>query len=431
MEGRLQMSEASLIVSHPTGNANLRAALQGFAASHILKEFHTTVACFNDDLIIKLGKGPFKEFKRRIYPDTLKPFTHSHPFKELGRMLSLKSGLKNLVEHETGAFSVDAVYRHLDKKVASRILERGKNEFSAVYAYEDGALDSFKAASLKNICKLYDQPIGYWRAARHYLETEREARPDWAMTMLGFNDSKEKLERKDEEIQLADHIFAASSFTASTLQYYPGMLNDISVIPYGFPDVGLEKSYQTLKDRPLEVLFVGGLSQRKGIANVFEAAAYLGKSINLTIVGAKSGVECPALDKALKTCTWIQGLPHHEILELMRCSDVLVFPSLFEGFGLVITEAMSQGIPVITTNRTAGPDVIENGETGLIIEPGSTDALIQALQSLIDQPDRIEKMGRNARHSASLRPWSVYGKELSDTIIKLHQLKSQNQNVNS
>ncbi|HEY1047157.1 MAG TPA: glycosyltransferase family 4 protein [Bacteroidia bacterium] len=424
------MSKVSLIVSHPTGNANLRAALQGFVASDILKEFHTTVACFNDDLIIKLGKGPLKEFKRRIYPDNLKPFTRSHPFKELGRMLALKSGFKNLVAHESGAFSVDAVYHHLDKKVAARILELKQQNVSAVYAYEDGALESFKAASQIRICKLYDQPIGYWRAARHYLEKEREARPEWAMTMLGFNDSKEKLERKDEEIQLADHIFAASSFTASTLQYYPGMLNEISVIPYGFPDIAKEKIYISLKDRPLEVLFVGGLSQRKGIANVFEAAEKLGKSINLTIVGAKSGAECPALDKALKTCTWIQGLPHHEILELMRRSDVLVFPSLFEGFGLVITEAMSQGIPVITTNRTAGPDVITDGENGLIIEAGSTEALIQSLQSLIDQPDRIEKMGRNARHTASLRPWSVYGSELSDAIIALHKLKLQNQNVN-
>jgi glycosyltransferase involved in cell wall biosynthesis len=59
----------------------------------------------------------------------------------------------------------------------------------------------------------------------------------------------------------------------------------------------------------------------------------------------------------------IAGSPHfriHEVLREMQRHDVLVFPSLFEGFGLVIVEAMSQGLPVITTSHTAGPDIIES-----------------------------------------------------------------------
>ena len=50
----------------------------------------------------------------------------------------------------------------------------------------------------------------------------------------------------------------------------------------------------------------------------------------------------------------------------MKEHDVLIFPSLFEGFGLVITEAMAQGTPVITTDRTAGPDVISDNENGCL-----------------------------------------------------------------
>ena len=52
----------------------------------------------------------------------------------------------------------------------------------------------------------------------------------------------------------------------------------------------------------------------------------------------------------------------------MREHDVFVFPSLFEGFGLVITESMSQGTPVITTDRTAGPDLIKNDENGWLLK---------------------------------------------------------------
>ena len=102
----------------------------------------------------------------------------------------------------------------------------------------------------------------------------------------------------------------------------------------------------------------------------------------------------------------------------MREHDVLVFPSLFEGFGLVITEAMSQGTPVITTDRTAGPDLITHGENGWLIKAGSTEDLQQAIEALIGKPDVIAANGRAAMETAKKRPWEKYGQELSDAIVK-------------
>lgn len=411
------MRENSIIVSHPTANANVRAALKGLNEAGVLGAFHTTVACFPENFMYKLARGPLKDLRRRTFGNNLKHLTHTHPFREMGRMLAMKAKFQSLVKHETGFFSVDAIYHDLDCKVSKFIKADKKKHFDVMYAYEDGAYDSFLAATAFNLKKIYDLPIGYWRAARFLLEKERELRPEWAMTMDGFSDSMEKLERKDEEIQMADRIFVASTFTKKSLQFYPGMLNEIEVIPYGFPPVAEKKDYNIVKGRKLKLLYVGGLSQRKGIANVFEAAEQLGQSVELTVVGRKGAFECDALDEALQKCKWIPGLPHHEILELMKASDVLLFPSLFEGFGLVITEAMSQGTPVITTDRTAGPDFIENEKNGCIIEAGSTAALVEALTKLIDQPENIEKMGLAARETAQLRPWDEYGKMLSNSIL--------------
>lgn len=420
------MNRNSLIVSHPTANANVRAALDGFLSAGLLGEFHTSVACFENDWFYKLSKGPLKEFRRRAFDTSLKGKIHTHGYKEMMRMLAMKTGMNALIAHEVGAFSIDKVYHYVDEMVAARIRQAASGNFSAVYAYEDGALESFKAAEEKGLIKFYDQPIGYWRAARHLMEKERELRPEWASTMQGFSDSKEKLERKDEEIQRADLIFAASSFTRKSLEYYPGLLSDIKVIPYGFPAVAEKKIYDYNKQRPLKVLFVGGLSQRKGIANLFEACNHLGKAVDLTVVGGKGSVECAALDKELSKHKWISGLPHHEILRMMKEQDVLVFPSLFEGFGLVITEAMSQGTPVITTDRTAGPDVINNGENGLIIQAGSTSALEAALVSLIDDPMKIETYGTAARETAALRPWTEYGAELAQAVSQQSEAFGRN-----
>jgi glycosyltransferase involved in cell wall biosynthesis len=405
-----------IILSHPTGNANVRAVATGMKEAGLLKEFHTSIAIFPKDILFKLSglKGPFSELSRRSFDAGLKDLTYSSPFWEFGRLISAKVGISSFIEHEKGVFCIDAVYQQLDKSVGKR-LQRKSKHFSAIYAYEDGALYSFKMAKQLGISCFYDLPIGYWRAARKLMESELERWPDWSGTLTGFKDSLDKLSKKDEELRLADRIFVASTFTAKTLKEYPGNLAQIEIIPYGFPPVGETKKYNS--NKPLKVLFVGGLSQRKGIAYLFEAADRLGSAVELTVVGHKPVEDCLPLNAALDKHQWIPSLPHGDILKLMREQDVLVFPSLFEGFGLVITEAMSQGTPVITTDRTAGPDLIEHGKNGWIIEAGSTEAIIEVLEDLLHNPGQISQVGKNAMETAQKRPWSVYGEELAEKLI--------------
>lgn len=411
------MSKARIILTHAIGNANVRAALSGFKNGGNLQAFYTAFACFENDLIFRLSaSGPLSEFRRRSYDNQLQSLTSQHPFRELGRMLASKLKLSSLTTHESGYFSIDKVLNELDVSLANKILNNKFKGANAVYAYEDGALKAFEAAKSRQMLCLYDLPIGYWRAARELMKAEIDSHPEWAPTITGFNDSENKLLRKDEELRLADEIFVASSFTKSTLSYYPGALNNIHVIPYGFPTVSQAKNYDYSKSRKLKVLFVGGLSQRKGISYLFEACQNFKQSIELTVVGNTTGVDCPALDQALLNCNWIPSLPHSEILKLMKSMDVLVFPSLFEGFGLVITEAMSQGTPVITTDRTIGPDIITHNKNGWIVEAGSSDAIKDCLQTIIDQPDLLNEVGNNAYLSALARPWSHYSNELNTAV---------------
>jgi glycosyltransferase involved in cell wall biosynthesis len=411
------LKQSQVLFSHPTGNANVRAALKGLTDADLLDSFYTTIACFSGNTFDKLSvlKG-LSEFNRRRFDDILKYYTETYPFKELGRLLSSKLGCKELIKHEQGIFSIDRVYNSLDKIVADNIKKDRKSDVKAVYAYEDCALFSFQEARKKHICCLYDLPIGYWRSARKLMAAEREKWPEWAVTLSGFNDSENKLARKDEELKLADHIFVASSFTAETLKEFPGKLASVSVIPYGFPPVGFVKEYSDIKKRPLKLLFVGGLSQRKGIADLFEAMKSFDNQIYLTIIGRKTGIECNALDMELKKCNWIPSMSHKDILNVMRENDVLIFPSLFEGFGLVISEAMSQGTPVITTNRTAGSDIIEHGKNGWIVEAGSSDSIVKMLKSILDNTDKVAQVGLAAMDSAKRRVWNNYGDELASTI---------------
>ena len=406
-----------ILFSHPTGNANVRAALNGMKQADLLAGFHTSIAVFPDSFLDKLSKlKSLSELQRRQFEPGLQPMTLTHGYKEFGRLIATKAKFSSLVKQETGYFSIDAVYHYIDEAVSEEL--KKNRGFDAVYSYEDGALESFKTAKKNGQHCLYDLPIGYWRTARKLLEAERLKRPDWANTLIGFNDSAQKLERKDQELALADRIIVASTFTANTLKDYPGKLAPVSVIPYGFPPVVTGRSYANLKARPLKLLFVGGLSQRKGIANLLEAVSSFGNAVSLTIVGHKSVENCKPLNDALATHTWIPSLSHASVLQIMQEHDVFVFPSLFEGFGLVITEAMSQGTPVITTERTAGPDIIDHGENGWLIEAGATEALKEAIEEILIKPELIRKIGEAAMEKARLRPWQKYGQELAEEISK-------------
>lgn len=410
------MVNRKIVVSHPNGNANVRYLIKALAGKGLLAHFYTCIALFENSLLFPLFNfGPLREFKKRTFPISAKKYTKQHPFKELVRVVSLKLGYKNLVMHETGKYSVDAVYHDLDKVVAKRLTK----SVDAVYAYEDGALYSFLSARKKGVICLYDLPIGYWRAMRHMLEVELKNRPEWADTLTGFKDSETKLKRKDDELANADHIFVASSFTKHTLSYYPHALDNIHVVPYGFPAVFNERSYQPVSGRKIKLLFIGGLSQRKGIANVLEAVEELKDNVSLTVVGRKPTDSCIPLNEGLKKHNYIESLPYLDILKLMREHDIFVFPSLFEGYGLVISEAMSQGTPVISTDRTCAADFIEDNVNGWMVKAGNTQSLADKLRYIISSPEEIQKVGRAAMETARKHPSANYGENMVNKITEI------------
>jgi len=409
-----------IIVSHPTLNANSKNLVTGLLKNQLLFKLFTSIAIFPGQLLFKLGSNPkLKDLKRRSLDTTWQPFTQSKSFFEFGRLLASKLHLEYFVKHEKGFFCIDKVYQNHDKWVANSLAKAKEEGLSGVYAYEDGALATFTKAKQLGLYCIYDLPIGYWKSARLLMQKEFDVNPEWSSTLTGFNDSSEKLNIKDQELALADVIFVASSFTKKTLEEYSGSLPEIKVIPYGFPEVKQKKEYQSLANRKLKVLFIGGLSQRKGLSYLFDAVEGMQNEVELTIVGHKAVANCDVLNLSLEKHKWIPSLSHDQVLACMREHDVFVFPSLFEGFGLVITEAMSQGVPVITTDRTAGPDIIKNGEDGWIVEAGSSVAIKEVFIKILETPSIIEQFGLAAQQKAQTRPWSVYGQEMADALSSL------------
>jgi glycosyltransferase involved in cell wall biosynthesis len=333
----------------------------------------------------------------------------------LGRFAAPRLGLASLTRHEIGCFSVDAVFKNFDRHVANRV--RRSTDITSVYAGEDFALETFQAARERGLSRIYELPIGYWRAAQALYREEAERVPEWASTLGGLNDSDEKLARKDRELQAADVVIVPSAFTRDTLSSLPGPPPDVRVNPYGAPPVAPEQHLATRRGRrTLRVLFAGALGQRKGLSYLLAAIEQLGCSVELTLLGRKTSETCAPLEAATKRHRWISSVPHHEVLEEMERHDVLVFPSLFEGMALVVLEALSRGLPVITTTNSGGSDVLRHGVDGFVVPIRSTEPIVEHLEKLIRDRGVLAEMKREARLTAIRYSWEAYRQRLLNLV---------------
>ncbi len=398
-----------ILLSHPTANQNVRQAAAAFADEDLLAEFWTCLNWKGGSFLDRhLPARIRNELRRRSFPDQVTPFIKTFPWREAGRLLSQQLGLRSLTRGETGIFSMDAVYFALDRRVARRLSD--SNGIKAVYAYDDGALESFRTAKSRGLKCIYEHPIVYWREVRRYQQEEAELHPEWRSTLGALQDSEEKLARKDAELVLADVVIVASTFSKESLKQAPGFKATVKVIPYGAPSVSHPAAEK--RNARLAVLFVGALSQAKGLNYLLKAAAKLERQIDLTLVGKRVSPVAPApalLDKH----RWIPSLAHDDLLREMARHDVLVLPSLHEGFGLVIGEAMAQGLVVIATPHTAAPDLIDDGVDGFIVPIRSAEAIAEKLEQLAGDRTLLEEMKQAARQKAGELRWESYRDSLA------------------
>lgn len=405
-----------LLLAHPSGNTFFRAAARAFHSRDWLQELHSCI-CWNPraPLARLLPDSLARQLARRCFADVPLPLQHSHPWRELARLALPPRLLPPLHRHETGALSVDGVYRSFDHQVARRL--PALPALRAVYAYEDAALQTFQAAQDRGVRRVYDLPIGHWRSAQRIFAEERDLQPDWACTLTGLSDSAAKLARKDQELALADAVIVPSGFVRATLEQIETLV-PIHVVPFGAP-APLAGVPHTPSHGPLRLLYVGSLGQRKGLAYALDAVAALGSQVHLTLIGRPTSVHCAPLNAALERHRWIPTLPHVHILAQMRQHDVLLLPSLFEGFALVIHEALSQGLPVIATANTGACESVRDGLEGFIVPIRNSGAIASRLQQLVDDRDRLAAMRRACLRRAAERSWMGYEQALAAVVAPL------------
>ena len=164
------------------------------------------------------------------------------------------------------------------------------------------------------------------------------------------------------------------------------------------------------------MLYVGSLGQRKGLSYALDAVQALGAQVSLTLIGRVTAAECLPLQAALGRHRWIETLPHGQILEQMRQHDVLLLPSLFEGYALVISEALSQALPVLTTPNSGATQTIRDGVEGFIVPIRNSCAIAERLQQLVSNRDQLMAMSQACLRRAAELSWAGYEQGLRDAV---------------
>jgi glycosyltransferase involved in cell wall biosynthesis len=413
-----------VLLSHPTGNAFIRAGLVSLMEAGHLGEFHTTVASYPGNVWDVLGKSRFgRELNRRKFDERLKSLTVQHPFRELGRMAASRLNLHWLCRHETGVFCTDAVFRSQDRLVAEH-LRKSRRPFTAVYAMEDGALETFRVAKAAGMRCCYDLPIAYWRKAQKLLQEETQRLPAWKHTMSGVQDSSAKLERKTEELHLADVVICPSKFVAESLPQEAQANKQVAIAPFGSPPPAEEFSLRSKVNGKLRVLFAGSMSQRKGLGDLFAAMKQLRRrDVELVVMGSPQA-SMEFYRREFNELVFEPGRPHNQVLELMRTCDVFCLPSIVEGRALVMQEAMSQGLPLIITPNTGGEDLIKEGITGFLVPIRNPDQIARKIEWFADHRNAIPEMSQAARSHAHQLTWEYYGQAIVDAVHPQSLLKN-------
>lgn len=407
-----------IVVSHPQGNRNVRAIISAFDKRKQLAEFDTTIAVDENSAWLGLLPAALRtELMRRTFP-IKSGMIASHPIREIGRMLLPKMGMKTMTRHEEGWACVDQVYRDLDRRVAGRLADLVKKQnIKAVYAYEDGALETFTAAKKLGLACIYDLPIAYWETGRKLMMEEASRMPKWAVTLGGgVKDSAEKLDRKVKEMELADVIVTPGSFVSDSI---PAWAKDKEVVisPFGSPLLQGENKNQTgSPNGKLRVLFVGSMGQRKGLGDLIEAIKLLDPNqVELVVMGSLLA-PLEFYKQEYPDLVYEPGRSHDGVLELMRSCDVFCLPSIVEGRALVMQEAMSQQMPLIITSNTGGSDLIIEGKTGFLVPIQSSEGIATKIQWFLDNREAIPEMGRNAQKHAARYSWESYSSRVVEAI---------------
>jgi glycosyltransferase involved in cell wall biosynthesis len=324
----------------------------------------------------------------------------------------LHVGARRLLGSRNPALSAQLMYwvkARFDAAVARRVQRSRPQVLVGMYA---ASLESFKAVHRHGGMTVLNFVNSHPAEHNRYLmqlaglrAPHHELIPDWVSR------------RVEEELELADLVLVPSRFVTEQLIAHGVPAEKLATLPYGVDlSAFLSRKQDAQEKERLECLYVGQISYRKGIPVLLDAARRCRDlPVHFRLIGP------------IVSADVLVGLPDNVayegpsfpggVADLMRQADIFVLPTVEDACALVVLEAMSTALPVVTTTNNGSGELIEDGQDGLIVPSGDAAALADAIRRLAEQPELRALLG-DAAHAKvqSTHSWESYGESVLDAI---------------
>jgi len=284
---------------------------------------------------------------------------------------------------------------------------------SALFACSYYAYEAFRPGPSRSANRILFQIHPHPTTVRRTLLEELDCTPAGQASLnaeLELRLGPSEMSEFSSEPSMATAWVVASSHTRSTLEENAIDPSRIVVVPYGVSAQDYpERSTPPSPSSRFKVIFLGSLVQRKGLSYLLDAVRRLSCPTITTCLRGRGFIDKPLISHYGEIPLDVaRDVSHAQIVAELQSSDLLVLPSLEEGFGHAILEAMSCGVPVLTTGRTCAPDIIENGVHGFIVPVRDSESIASRIAWGMSNRSSLAEMGRMAAIRARQYTWERF-----------------------
>jgi glycosyltransferase involved in cell wall biosynthesis len=267
------------------------------------------------------------------------------------------------------------------------------------------------------VFQVHPHPITVRRLLRDELAKNPDCRDSLSAEQeLQLAEQGARFRQLATEPELADLCVVNSTFTKHSLVENGVSPNKIKLVPYGV-DVAAFRPGSRPDDGRFRVLFVGSLIQRKGIKYLLEAWKQLALPNSQLILAGRGQVDSSLLSQYRGLFTHLPNVPPVKLVALYQQADLFCLPSLVEGFGLVLLEALACGTPVVASTHTGAVDLLDGELQRLVVEPGSVAQLSERLRWCYDERcGRLAAMRPACRALAENHSWAAFRDRLTSQL---------------
>ncbi len=357
-----------------------------------------------------LGKRLAAEFRRFANPAIQPGLVRTAPAIELLERLAARLNMRGL-SARFDRWGNDHFVKYLARDI------RSDKPFT-LWGYNNSSLQTFRMGRHYGRTCILDRTNGDFRAYNRTMHTLLDRYGDWFLD-AEVAVREQTITHEAHEHALADRILVGSEFAAETVREFaetPEIANKVNVLEYCF-DAGFFSDLPTPEpsppDQPVKFLFLGLVIPRKGIHHVLEAISQFPQSeAKLTIVG-RIGIPETMLSPYRDRIDYLPTVPRADVPGIMARHDVLLFPSYFEGAGIVLYEALAAGMGLIQSDRAA---LAVTSETGILLPEISTDRLVDAMYQAIRDRNRLAHWRNSAAAAAQKYHFSGYVERVSQVL---------------